>query len=974
MITTDLQRSSGLYWHRFADTCPADTLSAIEKQLTAATRTQLQHCWSGSEFAAELCIKHPQWLLDLLTDGSLDRGKTFGHYRAELQLLMAGANSEDDLHRILRQFRNRAHLRIIWRDFNRLATTQQTITELTYIADVCIQNALEFSHQQLCSIYGAPRNARGDEQHMLVLGMGKLGAHELNLSSDVDLIFTYPEEGDTDNKPTSISNHEFFVKLGQKLIKALNQQTVDGFVYRVDMALRPHGESGSLACNFDMLENYYQQQGRSWERYAMIKARVVAGDAKQTDILMKLLRPFTYRRYIDFSVIESLRDMKALINREVKRKGYQDNIKLGPGGIREIEFIAQAFQLIRGGREPDFQQRELLRILPLLAHKQLLPETAIKELIDAYLFLRNTEHALQGWRDEQTQRLPVNPEDQARIARVMGFADTEAFFTTLQQHRDNVAQHFKFIAAFEDGEETPSTTPLAEWAITLWESRDTAEQRTLLAEKLLAQQLTADKLDDALAALQQLQLSKVVANLQSESRERLDDFMPCLLQELLLTTNPCETLLRLLPFVYAVLRRSAYLVLLNENPQALKQLVLLSSASPWIAEEIATHPVLLDELLDERTLYTVPDREKFADALRQEVLRIPLDDLEAHMEALRYFKQAHRLRVAACEVTGRLPLMKVSDYLTFLAEVILNHALVVAWHAMTTRYGLPTNEQGEPCGLAFIIIGYGKLAGLELGHNSDLDVVFVHGADPQGETRGATPIDNNTFYMRLAQRIIHILETRTHSGQLYEIDTALRPSGNSGLLVTNREAFAKYQRESAWTWEHQALVRSRVVAGSPELTGFFDELRREILSRPRDLTALKKDVVEMRERMVKHLGSGPANPLDPTQPFDPKQPFDLKQDRGGIIDIEFMVQYAVLAWSQQHPALLRWPDNIRILEELAAAKLLPPADALQLIETYKVLRCAAHRLALQQQSGKVSGALFQPERQFVTALWRMLFQ
>jgi len=959
-IPSSLQATFHLRWQRFKENTEASLFNQIEKQLAdEKLHHQLQVCWVGSQFAAELCIGHPGWLLNLLSSNDISTEKSIANYNQILQQQLVAITTEEELLQSLRLFRNQQMLRIIWRDFNRIATTQQTITKLSYLAEVCIQQALDFLHQQLVTVHGIPRSEHGEEQRLLVLGMGKLGAHELNLSSDIDLIFSYPDEGDTDHSANSISNHQFFIKLGQKLIRALDQITADGFVFRVDMALRPYGESGALACNFDALENYYQEQGRSWERYAMIKARVVAGDPVQAEVLMKLLRPFTYRRYIDFSVIESLRDMKALINREVKRKGYQDNVKLGAGGIREVEFIVQAFQLIRGGREPDFQHRELLKVLPLLVQKKLLAESVVAELTEAYLFLRNTEHALQGYQDKQTQQLPASTDDQARVAFVMGFESWDDFHITLQKNRDAVIKHFKFLAAFEDtNEEEKNKNPVTdklEWAIAIWESKSETEKQLLSPEAI----------KPAIHALHQLQQSNVVVALQAESRERLDQFIPRLLHEVLLlealnTSAPTETLLRVLPFVYAVLRRSAYLVLLNENPQALKQLVLLSSASPWIADEITTHPVLLDELLDERTLYALPDREKFADALRQETLRIPLDDLEGHMEALRYFKQAHRLRVAACEVTERLPLMKVSDYLTFLAEVILQHALTVAWHAMTARHGTPTRTDDSLCDPAFIIIGYGKLGGLELGHNSDLDVVFVHGADPQGETNGSSPIDNSTFYMRLAQRIIHILETRTHSGPLYEMDTQLRPSGNSGLLVSNWEAFEKYQRESAWTWEHQALVRARVVAGCPELTRRFDHLRGEVLSRQRNLVALKKEVAEMRAKMIKHLSTG----TDLT--------FDLKQDRGGIIDIEFIVQYAVLAWAHQFPPLLRWPDNIRILEVLAAAELLPASDAQQLIEAYKMLRCAAHRLALQQTDSKVDGGEFRPERAFVTALWHRL--
>jgi len=964
-ILQPLQASFDLYWQRCTESCEPELLNDIQNRLEKNNAgQQLLRCWVGSEFAAELCIKYPVWLLDLLFSDGVYTERSLADYRRELQQQLSGVATEEELHRQLRLFRNRAMLRIIWRDFNRIAKTQQTVSELTFLADVCVQQGLHFLHQQLCKALGTPRNEKSEEQTLLVLAMGKHGAHELNLSSDIDLIFVYPDEGETDHTENPLSNHQFFIKLGQKLIRALDQQTVDGFVFRVDMGLRPNGESGPLACSFDMLEQYYQNQGRSWERYAMIKARVITGDEHQAELLMKTLRAFTYRRYIDFSVIESLRDMKALISREEKRKGYQDNIKLGAGGIREIEFIAQAFQLIRGGREVDFQQRELLNILPLLAKKQLLSESVVAELTQAYLFMRDAEHALQGFQDKQTQQLPALPVEQERIAWLMGFDTWTLFYAALQTHRDAVSKHFKHIAAFESEEDKePSESKVSAlqegWWLELWETQD--ENEKIILAKTHLQNSPSEKQEEAIRALHQLKHSRALLALQAESRHRLDVFMPRLLQEVFHTMAPADTLLRILPFVYAVLRRSAYLVLLNENQQALKQLVMLSAASPWIAEELASHPVLLDELLDERTLYLVPERQKMADALRQEVLRIPLEDLEAQMEALRYFKQAHRLRVAACEVTGRLPLMKVSDYLTFLAEAILNHALAVAWHAMTSKYGFPIREDGSVCDPSFIIVGYGKLGGLELGHNSDLDVVFIHGADPFGSTNDAdSSIDNATFYARLGQRIIHILEARTPSGQLYEMDTELRPSGNSGLLVTSIDAFKKYQLEQAWTWEHQALVRARVVAGCPLLAESFERIRREVLSRQRDVDALKASVVAMREKMARHLSSGATDV------------FDLKQDRGGIIDIEFMVQYAVLAWAHDYPQLLRWPDNIRILEELGAAGLLTPVEAQRLIEIYKVLRCAAHQHALQLTGSRVEGSQFQSERHFVTTCWQRL--
>ncbi len=957
-------------WQRYSEVADGETLAQVNDLIAEDTANrQLQTCWMGSQFVAEQCIRFPNLLVDLLEDkhdGVICRE----NYRQALSSFSTSDTSPDEigLGQILRQFRNRAISRIIWRDFNRLSDTAQTIAELSALADACIETAIEFLYPLVAAQYGTPRNSEGQEQPLLVLGMGKLGANELNLSSDIDLIFTYPQSGhtehtDKDSSKKTLSNQEFFIRLGQKLIASLDTMTADGFVFRVDMRLRPYGESGALVCNFDALEDYYQKQGRSWERYAMVKARVIGEANSYSEELTGILRAFTFRRYIDFSAIDALREMKAMINREVKRKGFHNNIKLGAGGIREIEFIVQAFQLIRGGRESDLQQRELAIILPLLAEKQLLPVEVVDSLLTAYRFLRNTEHALQGFRDQQTQLLPDTEKEQARVAFVMGFDNWPAFFAELEKHRDCIKQHFANVITDPESEQD-KTAAVTEAYIDLWECETPEEQLSLFNAHFPATE-DISNVESALKALHELKTSTLLASLQTESRERVNLFMPRLFQALsqqpLEAQNPAQTLLRLLPFVQAVLRRSAYLLLLLENPQALRQLILLSSASPWIAEQMTAYPVLLDELLDESTLYTLPDRDYLQDALRQEMMRIPWDDLEGHMESLRYFKQAHRLHVAACEVTGLLPLMKVSDYLTFLAEAVLDHTLAVAWHYMTQRFGFPVNKDGSVCNSRFVIVGYGKLGGLELGHNSDLDIVFIHGADNNGYTNGDKSIDNATFYMRLAQRIIHILEAQTHGGRLYEVDTRLRPSGNSGMLVATISAFEKYQQQDAWTWEHQALVRARVVCGCPELAARFDEVRAAILSQSRENDPLSQDVIEMREKMRENLGSSSKD-----------HEFHLKQDAGGIVDIEFMVQYAVLAWANKHPPLLTYTDNIRILEQLSGCGLLTENTTQQLIEIYKMLRSAAHRRALQQQGSCVDGSLFESERQLVQKLWQQI--
>ncbi|MDO6746355.1 bifunctional [glutamate--ammonia ligase]-adenylyl-L-tyrosine phosphorylase/[glutamate--ammonia-ligase] adenylyltransferase [Gilvimarinus sp. 1_MG-2023] len=927
-----------------------------------AFERQLRFVLATSEFVAQTCIRHPDLLADLIATGALFTEQAQSVLN-DLAAQIDAAEDDTNLDRLLRRSRNRAMVRIIWRDFTRLADTEQTTSELSRLADTLIQGSLNWHYRALAARFGEPKGRHsGDTQAMVVLGMGKLGALELNVSSDIDLIFAYPEAGETNGERKNLTNQEFFVRLGQKLIQSLDTQTADGFVFRVDMRLRPHGQSGALVQNFDALEGYYQSQGRDWERYAMIKARPVAwtaGGEAACDELMNMLAPFTYRQYVDFGAIEALRDMKGLINRQVQRKGMDMDVKLGEGGIREVEFVVQLFQLIRGGRELELRERQVCKLLPMLEAQGYLPDGSGVALHRAYLFLRNTEHAIQGYQDRQTQSLPMDEQGQLRLAVVMGFADWPSFFTELNAVRTTVNEEFQAVIADPDQEQSLDDGELNEWRALWDESLHGAEAIEFLA---------AQGCDDGktiLALLDGLKNSRQVIAMQASSRSRLDQFVPRLLIGLAGESDIAyaDTLKRILPFVESVARRSAYLVLLVENPTALAQLVHLSAASPWIADQLAQHPILLDELLTPESLYTPPDKDALVDELRRELLRFGWDDLEGHMETLRYFRSAHALRVAASEVTGALPLMKVSDYLTDLAEVILEHVLALAWEQMTARHGYPCTASGEEEREPnFIVLGYGKLGGIELGHGSDLDLVFVHDSDASGSTSGEKSVDNLTFYTRLGQRIIHILDTQTMSGKLYDVDMRLRPSGNSGMLVTSLDAFAKYQRTEAWTWEHQALVRARAVAGKTDLADRFAQVRSELLCQPREIQKLRQDVIEMREKMRGHLGSGTDSGK-----------FHLKQDSGGIVDIEFMVQYAVLAWAQKAPSLTRYTDNIRILETLESEALLTDQAVSQLIEAYKAYRSTGHRLALQRQEAVLQGSdVFAQEREQVTGHWRQL--
>lgn len=931
-----------------------------ETDLSEDFLNDLSRVLVGSDYVAEQCGRTPQLLQELIETGDLYRVYEAEHYATSLNQKLQLADSEELLHMLLRKFRQREMVRIVWRDLTRLSDMRQTTWDLSRLADACIDQALAWLYKDCSGKWGTPFSKGSDSQpaepqQMVVLGMGKLGANELNLSSDIDLIFAYPEKGQTEGGRRCLANQDFFSRLGQKLIQALDTITGDGFVFRTDMRLRPYGASGPLVCSFAAMEEYYQDQGRDWERYAMIKARVVGGDPQAGAELQGMLRPFVYRKYIDFSAFESLRSMKEMINREVRRKGLHGNVKLGSGGIREVEFIAQAFQLIRGGRDPRLQQRELMNILPLLPDTVGMPEQAVTDLTDAYTFLRNAEHAIQAVADRQTQELPTDEIGQARLAYSMGFSDWDSFMVELDQQRSKVIEHFANVIAPAEEESTDQDSDSdSEWLL-IWNSEtDDAEGIEFFAEHQVDDPARAWK------AFSNLKSSRNVQLMQAVGQERLCAVLPKLMREVVATENSAETLERVLQLIQAVIRRSAYLVLLAENPGAMKQLVRLCSASSWFAETLAKQPVLLDELIDQRALYSPPSKSELQAELRQQLLRIPEDDEEALMEALRYFKSAHSLRVAASDITGALPLMKVSDYLTWLGESILEVVLEIAWRLMVEKHGIPNKTKGVPCDPDFIIVGYGKMGGIELSYGSDLDLVFIHDADANLFTEGKKPIANSVFFTRLGQRIIHILNTFTTGGQLYEVDMRLRPSGNSGLLVSSLKAFEEYQQKEAWTWEHQALVRARVIAGSETLKGDFEQVRNRIIAQQRELPELAEEVVKMRQKMRDHLG---------TSSKEADEKFNLKQDRGGIVDIEFIVQFSALAFSQQYPELIEFTDNIRILDAMERVGVISDTDAETLREAYKTYRAVGHRQVLQDKSTTIGDHDLEEYRTGVAGIW-----
>jgi glutamate-ammonia-ligase adenylyltransferase len=848
---------------------------------------------------------------------------------AEMRAALAETPVEDEaaMRRALRRLRRRVMLRLIARDLSGLAGLDEVMATSTALAEVSLSTALSVIGAALARDHGQPRGEEsGKIQQLHVVGMGKLGGRELNVSSDVDLVFVYPEEGETDGA-RPLSNHEYFARLARRLIGALNEVTEDGFVFRVDMRLRPYGDGGPLVSSFEMLENYFVTQGREWERYAWIKARVLTGDRGRE--LAEIARPFVFRRHLDYSAFASLRELHRQIRREVERRDLRDNIKLGHGGIREIEFIAQVFQLIRGGHDPQLRKQATLAVLPLLAERNLLPAEAVEELTRAYVFLRNLEHRLQYLDDQQTHMLPTDGADRLAVARSMGYADETALLAALDHHRRCVARHFEAIFS--------GTSPEPHAHATLWQGADDAEGCVARLAALGFRH--PEELQRQLSAMRSGPRYRAMA---ATGQSRLDRLVPHAIEAATRCADPDATLVRLLELLDSISRRESYLALLEEYPQALARLAEMMSASPWVAQYLTQHPILLDELLDARTLYAAPDWPALARSLRA-LLDEASGDAERQLDILRHFKHAQTLRLIAQDLAGTLPLETLSDHLSDLAGVILEEVLRLAWRGVKTRH------RDEP---RFAIIGYGKLGGKELGYASDLDLVFLYDDD-------ADEAPEN--YARLAQRINHWLTSMTPAGVLYDIDLRLRPDGAGGLLVSPLASFREYQEKHAWTWEHQALTRARFVAGDRLIGTQFEALRVAVLRQPRDPAKLRRDIVEMRRKIYE------AHP-------NPTALFDLKHDRGGIIDVEFIVQYLVLAFAHAHAELTGNIGNLALLKLAGRLGLVPQEQALAVHEAYREFRRRQHMLRLAgEKYARVAPAQVARHSQAVRDLWFTVF-
>ena len=900
---------------------------------------QRQKTLVASQYAEQvLNLYQTQLEQDYLEDQFLDSLSTESIHQ-KVQHAVIDLTDEQAWMKALRILRARLMFRWIWQDANQLTNVVTLTRELSDFADACICAAKAFALVPLIAKHGEPIGYSGQVQDLIVIGMGKLGAQELNLSSDIDLIFAFDEQGETNGRKC-IDVQQFCILWGQKLIYLLDHISADGFVFRVDMRLRPWGDGSALAISHTGLEKYLSQHGREWERYAWIKARVITGGKAGAE-LMEMARPFVFRRYVDYSAFAAMREMKAMIEREVMRRNIEDDIKLGAGGIREIEFIVQVFQLIYGGSKRELQDRQCLVNLHHLGEAELLDQQAVIDLEDAYLFLRRVEHAIQALNDQQTQSLPNEPELRQRMIETLGFADWQAFLDVLNQKRDKVKVQFKQLI-----QEQEFSAPIDDFS-------------------QLEQRLNSVLDDNAQNLIQNFWHGQALRKIPASALERLKKFWPHLIEAILQSPQPQVALLRLMPLVESVLRRTVYLVMLMESRGALQRLVKMATVSPWICEELAQYPVLLDEFLSMD--FGLPQRKDLEDSLRQQLLRIEIDQVEDQMRVLRLFKKSNVLTVAASDVLAESPLMKVSDALTDIAEVSVQATLNLAYQAVVERHGYPVGINGQRCRLdakGFAVIGYGKLGGIELGYGSDLDLVFIHALEEQSETDGKKSISGAEFAIRVAQKFMSLMTTQTLDGRVYEIDTRLRPSGEAGMLVTSLKAYEHYQQKSAWLWEHQALVRARSIAGDTDLCQQFEQIRCQILTQVRDENEVRQEVLKMRQKMKDHLGSSSEQKKHGI--------FHLKQDSGGIVDIEFMAQYAVLAWSGTNPDLAHFSDNVRILEDAAQAGCLSSEDATALIQAYLRERAESHRLALANQSMQVSAAEWHDTREIVCKLWQRL--
>ena len=867
----------------------------------------------ASDFALATLAAQPELIERLHADT--------GAMPVPLPVLDAGNRA--DWPRLLRRFRQAESTRLVWRDVIEGDAVDAILAGSTALAETCLQVALEALEGEFAQRFGNVRDVEGNPQRLVVFGLGKLGGGELNFSSDIDLVYAYEHEGESDGA-RSLAASDYFARLGQQLAKLLDEVTADGFCHRVDLRLRPFGNAGRVALSFAAMELYFQREGRDWERYAWQKARPVAGDLAAGERFLASLRPFVYRRYLDYGALDGLRTMKAAIAAEVARKDMADDLKRGPGGIREIEFLAQALQLIRGGREPALRERRLLPALRALVAAGHVDAEAGQGLIDAYRYLRVLENRVQMLGDAQVHALPADPVQRERIARGLGHARMASLDGELQQMRARVASEFAALLA-------PRELPAGDSDLALyWRGLpDAGDADVLVAAGFAAGNELHRSLCDFARA-------PGVRELSDTTRARLDRVLPVLLQAAAHSTQADAALRRLLPLLHTLLKRASYLALLDEQPAALQRLVEAVSRSALLGERLAAHPLLLDELLDRRVTGELPDRA----AMQVECESALRDgDAEASLLALNEVRQALSFRIALALLDARCDAQSCAQRLAWLADAVVACVLRIALDEMRAAHG--GIEGGR-----FAVLGYGSLGGEELGFGSDLDLVFLYDAQSDVQSDGARSLDAPRWFARLGQKIVALLGAGTGAGRLFEVDVRLRPDGAKGLLVSSLASFSEYQRERAWTWEHQALVRARAVAGDATLIAAFDRLREEVLARPRDAKALVDDVSSMRRRMRAELDRSDAAVFDLPM-------FDLKQGEGGLVDLEFLLQFLAMRDAAAHAPLLQPRATPLLLDAAHVVGALDASAHAALLAAHAVLLDAGMRCTLDRRPRRV---------------------
>ncbi len=891
----------------------------------AGVDDHLQRVLLASDFAYHSFLRDPSLLgpefLQLMSDPR--------HADARAGTL-AEAHGDAELRLELRRFRLREALRLIWRDVNGADAVETTLAGASVLAECCIEAALRGAEREVAQRHGVLRDAQGRVQRLVVFALGKLGGGELNFSSDIDVVFAFAEHGDSGSddgrNARSLDASAYYARVGQLLVSLLADRNADGYVFRVDLRLRPFGNAGRLALSFAAMEQYFQREGRDWERYAWIKARPVAGDRAAGARLLDTLRPFVFRRYLDYTAFAGLREMKALIDAEVARKDLADHLKLGPGGIREIEFIVQLVQLIRGGREPTLRARGLLPALAACEQLGFMSAERARRLREAYRFLRQLENRVQMFADQQTHEIPADAEVRQRIARALGRADWDALAMELAVHRAAVVEEFAALMAVEARSDAQKTQ--AQW-LQFWRLLDAGED---IDPRVLAE-AGFDPPHEAITELEALRGSAALRNMSARSRERLDRVMPALFAAAATQTEPMSSLIRLLKLVHAIARRSVYLALLDEQPAALKRLSAVFSASAFLAERVIAHPLLLDDLFDDRVDNLPLRREDLSEELARRLATLGDADPEAEIELIQEQRQSALFRIGLAFLGGRVDAVASARLLADVAEVVLAAVLRIAERDLIAAHGRIGERIAEGTGLT--IIAYGSFGGAELGFGSDLDLVFVYDGDlAQGESDGPRPLDGSRYYARLAQRIVHLLGVLTRAGRLYEVDVRLRPDGSKGMLVLSFAAYEAYQRERAWTWELQALVRARAIAGDVALLRRFADLRANLLGATREADSVREDVRAMRERWRTERDRS-----------DEGQ-FDLKQGAGGLVDIEFLLQALVLMHSAEYPALLASGNSAELIATAALSGVLAVDDAHALAQAHAALLARAIRCTL----------------------------